>query len=87
VLALQGAAETGPPFLPARLGAAVRRDPRRAQLLRARLRVEPDGVVLEPLRGQESHMIATSAGAAALVRIEAGVGELPAGSPVRYLSL
>jgi molybdopterin molybdotransferase len=87
VLALQGAAEPGPPFLPARLGAAVRRDPRRVQLLRARLRVEPDGVVLEPLRGQESHMIATSAGAAALVRIEAGVGELPAGSPVRYLNL
>jgi molybdopterin molybdotransferase len=87
VLALQGAAEPGPPFLPARLGAAVRRDPRRVQLLRARLRVEPDGVVLDPLRGQESHMIATSAGAAALVRIEAGVGELPAGSPVRYLNL
>ena len=87
VLALQGAAEPGPLFLPGKLGVAVRRDPRRAQLIRARLRVEPDGVVLEPLRGQESHMIATAAGAAALARIDAGAGELPAGSPVRYLSL
>jgi molybdopterin molybdotransferase len=87
VLALQGVAEPGPSFLPGTLGAAVHRDPRRTQLLRARLRVEPDGVVLEPLRGQESHMIATAAGAAALVRIDAGAGELPAGSLVRYLSL
>ncbi len=87
VLALQGASEPGPSFLPGRLGGAVRRDPRRAQLLRARLSVEADGVVLEPLLGQESHMIATSASAAALVLIESGASELPAGSLVRYLSL
>jgi molybdopterin molybdotransferase len=87
VLALQHAADAGPRYLPGRLDGAVRRDPRRVQLLRARLRVEPDGVVLETLRGQESHMIATSAGADALVLIESGDGELPAGAPVRYLTL
>jgi molybdopterin molybdotransferase len=87
VLALQGAAEPGPLYLPGTLGSPVRRDARRAQLVRARVRVELAAVVLEPLQGQESHMIATSAAAAALVLVEAGEGELPAGTAVRYLSL
>ena len=87
VLALQHASEPGPLYLPGRLGRSTPRSPQRAQLIRARLRIDPEGVVLEPLRGQESHMIATSASAEALVLIEAGDGELPEGSPVRYLTL
>ena len=87
VLALQQATDAGPHYLSGRLGAPVRQDPRRAQLLRARSRSEADGVVLVTLQGQESHMIATSAGADALVLIESGDGELPAGAPVRYLTL
>ena len=87
VLALQHASESGPFYLPGRLGRSTPRSPQRAQLIRARLRIDPEGVVLEPLRGQESHMIATSASAEALVLIEAGDGELPEGSPVRYLTL
>jgi len=87
VLALQQASEPGPFYLPGRLGRSTPRSPQRAQLIRARLRIDPEGVVLEPLRGQESHMIATSASAEALVLIEAGDGELPEGSPVRYLTL
>jgi molybdopterin molybdotransferase len=87
VLALQHAAVPGPHYLPGRLAWPVRRNPQRAQLLRARARSEPEGVVLEPLQGQESHMIATSAAADALVLIEMGEGELPQGAPVRYLNV
>ena len=86
ILALQGATEPGPLFRPGRLARTVQRSSR-AQLLRARARNDRDGVVLEPLLGQESHMIATSAGADALVLIEAGETELQTGSPVRYLTL
>lgn len=51
--------------------------------------VETDGgtLHLRPLPGQQSHMIAEAAAATALVRIPMGRGVLPAGSPVRYLSL
>ena len=87
VLALQHAAEPGPHYLPGRLASPVRRNSQRAQLLRARARSEPEGVVLEPLQGQDSHMIATSSAADALVRIETGEGELALGAPVRYLSV
>jgi molybdopterin biosynthesis enzyme len=43
--------------------------------------------MLEPVPGQESHMIVRSGRASALVWIEAGDGEIPAGAPVRYLEL
>ena len=46
-----------------------------------------DEAVLEPLSGQESHMIARAAAADALVLVRAGEGELPAGAHVRYLRL
>jgi molybdopterin molybdotransferase len=87
VLALQGAAAPGPPFLPGRLARAVRRDAARDQLTRARTRLDGEDLLLEPLAGQESHMIVRAAGADALVLVPRGDGELPAGSPVRYLSI
>ena len=43
--------------------------------------------MLEPLTGQESHMIARAAGADALVLVPAGEGELAAGDTVRFLRL
>jgi molybdopterin biosynthesis enzyme len=51
--------------------------------------VSPDGaaVELEPVVGQDSHMIARSAAADVLVLIPRGDGELEAGSGVRYLRL
>jgi molybdopterin biosynthesis enzyme len=49
--------------------------------------VEDGAVVLEPLGGQESHMIARAAGADALVLFPRGDGKLAAGAPVRYLRL
>jgi molybdopterin biosynthesis enzyme len=56
--------------------------------VRARTRAGDDGAVeLEPLAGQESHMIARAAGAAALLLVPRGEGELAAGAAVRYLRL
>ena len=43
------------------------------------------GDQLEPLSGQESHMIVHAAAANALVFIPRGEGELPEGAEVRYL--
>jgi molybdopterin molybdotransferase len=87
VLALQGAREPLPFFLRGRLAAARRRNPERDELVRARARVDDEGVVLEPLGGQESHMIGRAAGADALVFVPRGDGELATGSSVRYLTL
>ena len=58
-----------------------------AELARARIRLEEGIVVLDPVAGQESHMIVRSAQADALVLIERGDGEAAAGSAVRYLRL
>jgi molybdopterin molybdotransferase len=88
VLALHGHADPLPRFEPGRLAAAATRNPARDQLVRARTRNGDDGALrLEPLAGQESHMIARAAGADALVLLPRGEGELPAGTPVRYLRL
>lgn len=87
VLALQGAADPGPEYLPGSLARAVRRNAAREQLVRARSQVRDGRLELEPLSGQESHMIARAAAADALVRIPRGEGELAAGTPVRYLRL
>jgi len=82
--ALQGA-EPGPSYLAGRLGAPRRRSAERDELARARVRLDGDDVVVDPLGGQESHMIVRSAQADALVLIERGDGEIPAGSRVRYI--
>jgi molybdopterin molybdotransferase len=87
VLALQGLPEPLPVFLSGRLARPVRCDPARDELLRAHLQIARDGVVLDPVSGQESHMIVRSAAAGALVLIRRGEGELPAGTPVPYLAL
>ena len=89
VLALQGVVDPLPRFEPGRLAAAIRRNAARDELARARLSAGEDGaaVELEPLVGQESHMIARSAAADALVLVPRGEGELEAGAPVRYLRL
>jgi molybdopterin molybdotransferase len=87
LLALQGLAEPAPPFRPGRLAAPARRLQARDALLRARTRVEGDAVLLEPLTGQQSHMIAAAATADALVLVPQGEGDLAAGSAVSYLPL
>jgi molybdopterin molybdotransferase len=87
VLALQGVADPGPVYHEGRLAKGVRRNAQRDELLRARLLPSDDGVVLEPVTGQESHMIVRAAAAEALVFAPRGEGELAAGERVRYLPL
>jgi molybdopterin molybdotransferase len=82
--ALQGEGDPAPPYRPGILAKPVQPDPRRDELVRARL--TPSGE-LEPLSGQESHMIVRAAEANALVYVPTGEDELPAGSPVRYLTI
>ena len=85
--ALQGASDPGPRFAAGRLAVSVTRNAGRDDLMRARSTVTDDGVVLEPVGGQESHMIVRAAEADALVLVPRGEGELPAGASVRYLPL
>jgi len=85
--ALQGVAQPQPAFLPGRSAVDLPRTAERDELVRARRQVEPDGVVLQPLSGQDSHMIARAFPADALVLVPRGDGVIPAGAPVSYLSL
>jgi molybdopterin molybdotransferase len=87
VLALQGATDPGPLFLEGRLGRAVRQNEHRDEFVRARRQTSDDGIVLEPITGQESHMIARAATADALVLVPRGTGELAAAERARYLEL
>lgn len=85
--ALLGLADPLPRFEPGQLAVGLRRNEERDEFVRARSAVEGDTVVLEPVTGQESHMIVRSAAADALVHIPRGNGELAAGSTVRWLRL
>jgi molybdopterin molybdotransferase len=81
--ALQGLAEPLPRFERGRLLAPLRRNAVRDELVRARA----DDGSLEPLVGQESHMIARAAAANALVYVPQGEGSLDVGADVRWLRL
>jgi molybdopterin molybdotransferase len=85
LLALQHCSEPGPVFRSGRLRRELSRDPRRDQLVRARL--GPGAGELEPLTGQDSHMIARAAAAEALVLVARGKGVLAAGAEVPFLTL
>jgi molybdopterin molybdotransferase len=87
VLALQGAADPLPRFAPGVLARAVRRNPERDELLRSTAEARDSVVVVEPVSGQESHMIARASAADSLLLVPRGEGELAAGSSVRYLML
>jgi molybdopterin molybdotransferase len=85
--ALLGLAHPLPRFEPGELATGLRRNAERDEFVRARSVVDGDTLVLEPIIGQESHMIARAAAADALVHIPRGNGELAAGSTVRWLRL
>src|SRR5262245_30557820 len=85
VNALLGLPDPEPAFRSGVLAGSVRRNAERDEYMRARAGRDADNVVLEPIAGQESHMIARSARADVLIEIEAGDGEIADGSPVRYL--
>jgi molybdopterin molybdotransferase len=87
LLALQGVADPAPGFQVGHIETPVRRNQHRDEFIRAGRRLDDQGVVLEPVTGQESHMIVRAASADALVHIPRGAGEIAAGTVVRYLEL
>jgi molybdopterin molybdotransferase len=85
--ALQGLLDPRPRFQPGRLAVSLRRSDARDDFVRARSRLDEDGTVVEPLSGQESHMIARAAAADVLIHVPRGDGEIAAGATVRWLRL
>ena len=85
--ALQGVADPGPSFQVGRTRIALRRNAHRDEFVRARRDTTEAGVVLEPVMGQESHMIVRAASAEALVHVPRGAGDIAEGGTVRYLDL
>jgi molybdopterin molybdotransferase len=85
--ALQAVAEPLPRFETGSLALGLRRNEERDEFVRARVRTDANEVVLEPIVGQESHMIVRSSAADALVHVPRGNGELAAGSAARWLRL
>jgi molybdopterin molybdotransferase len=81
--ALEGERDPGPRWEAGTLARSIRRNGVRDELVRARRTDEG----LEPLGGQESHMIVRAAAADALVHVPRGDGELAAGASVRFLPL
>jgi molybdopterin molybdotransferase len=84
---LQGLRDPRPQYEQAVLARAVRPNPARDELVRARTVVSGGAVLVEPLEGQESHMIARAATADALVLIRRGEEQLPEGACVPFLRL
>ena len=82
--ALQGASRPGPHWRSGVLAGALQRSPGRDELVRAR--TLEDGR-LEPVGGQESHMIVRAAGADALVHVPRGDGAIADAAAVRWLRL
>ena len=87
VNALLGVPDPLPEYRSAILGGAVKRNPHRDEYVRATSRREGDTVVVDPLPGRESHMIASAARADALVEVQAGSDELSVGDEIRYIAL
>lgn len=87
LLALQGARDPLPVYASGRLASALRRNPRRDEFVRARSRWTDDGRLLEPVTGQESHMIVRASTADVLVHVPRGDGEVATGGTVRFLEL
>jgi molybdopterin molybdotransferase len=85
--ALQGLTDPLPRVEHGRLSIGLRRNGERDEFVRARVLVDGDGVVLEPIVGQESHMIVRSSAADALVHVPRGNGEVAAGSTARWFRL
>ena len=88
IRALQGATHPEPQFEHGILGQSLRRSPARDDLVRASIDVSAGNrAILRPLLGQESHMIARTAMADALIHVPRGDGEIEESSTVRYLRL
>ena len=84
---LLGVPDPLPEYRRAILASTVKRNPHRDEYVRATRRREGDTVMVDPLPGRESHMIASAARADALVAVEAGDGELAVGEEIRYIAI
>ena len=87
LLARQGIETVDLGYEHGRAATTFRRNPQRDEFVRARRRTDEDGVFLDPVSGQESHMIVRAATADALVHVPRGEGEIAAGVADRYLRL
>lgn len=85
--ALQGAEDAFPRYALGVASSALRRNPQRDEFVRAVRVDDGDDVVLRPISGQESHMIARAAVADSLVHVPRGDGEISAGRLARFLAL
>jgi molybdopterin molybdotransferase len=85
--ALEGLATPAPAYHRGRLSVSLRRNLHRDEFVRARRVPTDDGILLEAVSGQESHMIVRAAAADALVLVPRGTGEVAAGDEIGYLPL
>ena len=85
--AIQGAADPLPRYGLGVTEGVIRRNPHRDEFVRATRLNRNEDVVLRPISGQDSHMIARAAVADALVHVSRGDGEIAQGSLVRFLAL
>ncbi len=76
-----------PAFRQGRLAATVRRNADRDEFVRATVTEDDGEPLLDPVLGQDSHMIVRAGRAAALAWVPAGEGELLAGAAVRFLPI
>jgi len=81
VRALQGA-DPGIRPAAARLGEPLRRNPKRDQMVRVRLEPGDGGWIARPTKAQQSHVLTSMLGAAALARVPAGEGDVAAGERI-----
>lgn len=78
----------GPEVRTGLLAASVRPDAERDTWLRVRSEIDAQGTVrLHPQGGQASHMLSNLAASDALAWLDTGAAPLPAGAPVRWISL
>ena len=87
LLAQQGIADSRPAFEVARTASSLRRNAHRDEFVRARRTFDEDGVTVQAIAGQESHMIVRASSADALVHVPRGSGEIAAGETVRYVAV
>jgi molybdopterin molybdotransferase len=87
LLALQGHPDPAPPFRPGTLAGEITPRPERDDFVRARVTWSDGGALLDPLVGQESHMIVHTTAADAIVHVPRGTDVLAAGARVRFLPL
>jgi molybdopterin molybdotransferase len=87
LLALQGHPDPAPPFRPGTLAREIWPRPERDDFVRARVTWSDGGALLDPIVGQESHMIVHTTAADAIVHIPRGTEVLAAGARAGFLLL